>query len=313
MTVEIGFGYIGLSKQGALVIPGNNLLAVGIVHRIVLGPGVAGVAHCEMGTHLLRNQNRKLRADIIALRHHIGCGVGADGKFAQGQSLMVKEYIRFQELLIFGFIVEVLTAVGSDFSIFKTDFQIHIFQFIQIDLAHMKRTVGAGQLRRGKHLAHRDIHIGHTVLEDGLLRRILRLPQLHIHLRPVRPRALHIDVLALVQGVDELLLDALIQVIIQVVDLHNFPENLFVIVANLRNGPGNNCKAALVAGDVAVHQLTCLTVVRHHDLLLLCIQMQGRRTALGHKRMLAKNLHDCRPRMDCRQLLILLVGAVQHT
>ena len=40
-----------------------------------------------MRSHLLGNQNRKLRPDVILLRHHISCGVGADGEFAQGQGL----------------------------------------------------------------------------------------------------------------------------------------------------------------------------------------------------------------------------------
>ena len=58
-----------------------------------------------------------------------------------------------------------------------------------------------------------------------------------------------------IQGINDGLLDLLVQLVIQSVDLHDLAENLLIIAANLRYRVRDNGKASLVASDVAVGDL----------------------------------------------------------
>ena len=100
--------------------------------------------------------------------------------------------------------------------------------------------------------------------------------------------------------------------VIQIVDLHNLLEDLLKILPNLRDRPGYDGKAPLVPGDILVDQAAGLAVVKDAQLLLLLVKLQGLRAALGKEGLLPKDFHDRRPRVDGRQLLILLVRSVKN-
>lgn len=71
------------------------LLSVRVVHRAVLRPGVAGVAHRKMRAHLLCDQDRQFSGDAVLLCHHVRRRVRSDGKLTDRQRFVVIQQVFF--------------------------------------------------------------------------------------------------------------------------------------------------------------------------------------------------------------------------
>ena len=176
----------------------------------------------------------------------------------------------------------------------------------------MQSSVCAGKLRGGEDLSHGNIHIRYAVFENGFLFRMLQLHQLHLHIRPVCPGSFDMHIFPLIQGVNQFLLNALVQTVIQVIDLLDFPENLLKVVSNLRDGPGDDGKASLISGNITVYQLAGLAAVVDAQLLLLLIESQSLLTAPGQERLFPENLHNRRTGVNRCQILVFFIGCVQN-
>ena len=95
--------------------------------------------------------------------------------------------------------------------------------------------MGSLQHRRGEDLPNRNIHIRHTVLENGLMRRIRQRKQLHRKVCPVSMAALHLHVIRLIQRIDETRLHFLILMIIQRVDPDHRVKNFSIMRRRVRD------------------------------------------------------------------------------
>lgn len=69
--------------------------SVRVVHRAVLRPGVAGVAHRKMRAHLLCDQDRQFSGDAVLLCHHVRHRVRSDGKLTDRQRPVVIQQVFF--------------------------------------------------------------------------------------------------------------------------------------------------------------------------------------------------------------------------
>ena len=78
-----------------LVLARDYFFSVRVVHRAVLRPGVAGVAHRKMRAHLLCNQDRQFSGDAILLCYHVRRRVRSDGKLTDRQRPVVIQQVFF--------------------------------------------------------------------------------------------------------------------------------------------------------------------------------------------------------------------------
>ena len=147
MTAEVSFRYIFFSENGNLVVPGDDLLAVRIVNRTVLAPAVAGIAHSEMRSHFLCNQNRQLIADAIFLRHSVSRGIRTDGKLTDGKALVAVHDRLFQILEVLLLRVKVGTVILCHHTIPEYHPEILIVKACQEGLGHFQHTIGSRKLR----------------------------------------------------------------------------------------------------------------------------------------------------------------------
>ena len=127
-----------------------------------------------MRAHLFRDQDRHLIFHIVFLCRHISSGVGSDGKFSQRKGLVVIQDMILDIRLVLQISREIRAPVVCDHTVGKCKFQISVLQIMEIDLAHVKRSIGSLQHRRGKYFSHRNIDIRHTVLKNRLFLRILQ-------------------------------------------------------------------------------------------------------------------------------------------
>ena len=111
MAVQVCLSGILAAQGGNLVLLGDQPLSVRIIRCQILLMGVAGIPHCKMRSHLLRDQDRQLVSDSVFRREHIGRGVCADGKFPHGKGIMMEQHIFPDELPAFRRIVKVSAGI----------------------------------------------------------------------------------------------------------------------------------------------------------------------------------------------------------
>ena len=71
-----------------------------------------------------------------------------------------------------------------------------------------------------------------------------------------------------IQGMDDGLLDLLVQFIIQRIDLYCFPKDFLKLRANFRNWKCDDGKTALFSYNILVYELGALIIHGHYQLLL---------------------------------------------
>ena len=94
--------------------------------------------------------------------------------------------------------------------------------------------------------------------------------QHHAQIRSVLPFSKHLHGNALVERIDQVLLDALVFFVIERVDLYDLTENFLIISTNLRNRICNDRKTSLITFDVSVYDLSGF-IVKFCLKLLLCL------------------------------------------
>ena len=304
-----------MAQGGNLVFPRNDSLAVRIVCHSVLFMAVARIAYRKMRSGLFRYQNRQLVVDVEAACSHIRCGIRADGKFAQRQSIMMEQHVILQKLFVFLFVCEVFAVIAADAAILKMQLQIVILHPIQIYLRHMQHALCSGKLRRCEHLSHRNIHVCHTVFKIRLLCRIGERMEHYLHISTIFISAFDPYPFRLVQRVDDTLLNRLVRLIIQRIYLQYLIENRFKILSYLRYGERNDRKASLFRIDIFVRHRSRLALIFHRKLLLLFGKLQSLRLVFRLKGLFSKRFYHRRSRMKSRLVLILFpcrLPAFQH-
>ena len=167
----------------------------------------------------------------------------------------------------------------------------------------MELSFGPLQNGRGEHLSHRDIHIRHAVFKIGLLLRIMQRMKSDAQIGPVFSHSFDPHILRLVQRVDQLLLDALIESVIQSIQLQDAIEDLFKILPDFRHRKGDDGKASLFALHILIHQRARLRLEINGKLLLLFIQTKRFFLVFRLKGGLPKAFDDCRPAVHGGKLL----------
>ena len=304
MAVKISLGRVHTAKGGHLIVSGHDLFTVGIVYLHLFRMGIAGIAHCKMRSHLLRDQDRHPGFHAQTLCRHISRSVCADGKFSQRQCLMAEQDIFLNECLVLFLRGKISTVVVFNPAIFEDDLQILIFQAVQEHFCHMQHTVCAFQHRRGKYFSHGNIHVCHAVFKNSFFGRIFELPQIHCDIRVITVTALHLTVVCLIQRIDDGLLDPLIFFIIQGVDPNSLPEKFFKAVPYLRDGERNNRKATLFLNNILSLQLSHLGAVLHHKSALLIRHFHRFRLVHRCEIFLTEGLHHGRARIASGLCLI---------
>ena len=92
--------------------------------------GVAGIAYGKVRSCFLCNENRHLGSYAVFSGNHISSGIGSDCKFAHGKSVMMKQYVFFNILLVFFRGVEIGTVIIRDHAVLEGHTQILVFQFV---------------------------------------------------------------------------------------------------------------------------------------------------------------------------------------
>ena len=118
---------------------------------------------------------------------------------------------------------------------------------------------------------------------------------------------------ALIQRIDQVLLDSLIFPVVQSVDLYCLPEDFFKLLSDFRNRIGNDRKASFFSDNVAVGDLSCLVVVPYLQLLLFFIEGEGIFVRLRAERFFSENLDHCRTGMGIRLFLMLLISHLHRS
>ena len=134
----------------------------------------------------------------------------------------------------------------------------------------MKGSACSGQYRRSKHFTNRNVHICHTVLKIRLFLRICQFMKMNQKIRLIVSTSFDFHPLTGIQGIDDRLLDFLIEMIIQCIDLYDLTENFLIISTNLRNRICNDRKTSLITFDVSVYDLSGF-IVKFCLKLLLCL------------------------------------------
>ena len=213
-----------------------------------------------MRAHLLGNQNRQLSGNPVLLRHDVCRRVRSDCKFTDRQRFVMIQQIFFYINMIVLFFFEVSAVICRNHAVRQRQAQIAVIQLVQIDARHMEHARRSGKQRGSKDLSDRNIAVCDTVLEVRLFLRIFQVMQHHAQIRLVFPFSEHMNRNALIERINQVLLDTLVFLIIERVDLHNFTENFFVARVNFRHRIGNDCVAVLIFLDIAVHNLPRLVL-----------------------------------------------------
>ena len=183
---------------------------------------------------------------------------------------MVVEDIIFNifPVLFFGF--KIRAGVINNLAAVKYQLQIPELKTVQIYFFHMKDSACACQLRRCKDFAHRNVHICHTVLKIRLFLRICQFMKMDQKIRLIVSTSFDFHPLTGIQGIDDRLLDFLIEMVFQCIDLYDLTENFLIISTNLRNRICNDRKTSLITFDVSVYDLSGF-IVKFCLKLLLCL------------------------------------------
>ena len=194
MTAEICLGHICLSEKGYLIVSGNDLPAVRIIHGRILSKAVASITHCEMRPHLFGNKDRQLIANGKPSGHGIGRSIGTDGELAQRQPVMVSHNDLLHKglalsagvpgspgvLIISGSLIissvpgsprvlKIPAGILRHLTILKHHAQIPELIILHINILYVQQSFCPLQYGGCKNLSQRNVHIGHTVLKIGLL------------------------------------------------------------------------------------------------------------------------------------------------
>ena len=127
----------------------------------------------------------------------------------------------------------------------------------------------------------------------------------------VLPFSFDMNAGALIQRIDQVLLDSLIFPVVQSVDLYCLPEDFFKLLPDFRKG--NDRKASFFSDNVAVGDLSCLVVVPYLQLLLFFIEGEGIFVRLRAERFFSENLDHCRTGMGIRLFLMLLISHLHRS
>ena len=93
---------------------------------------------------------------------------------------MVHQHIVADIVFVLRLILEIGAGVFFHHAVLKIDLQILVIQTVQIYLSDMQLSVRSLKHRRCKHLAHRNIHVRHTILKCGLPFGIPKFPDVDI-------------------------------------------------------------------------------------------------------------------------------------
>ena len=332
MAVKIRLRRVLLPENGNLIVPGNDLLPIGIVHGGILCKAVAGISHREMRACLLRNEDGQAAAYPEAARHGVGSRIGANGKFSQGQRAMPSENHLLHQLPALGLgiragsrpsgspicihrgyagriliFLEIPAGILCGPSLPECNPQILKQIFPDIDLLHMQKPLCARKHRGGEHLPQGDIHIRHAVLKIRLPLPVCKGMEGHPQSRLISlpPGNGHIG--GPIQGVNDALLYFLIFLVIQGVDFDGLPENLLEVRPYLRPREGNNGKAGLVPRHILVDNPPYLPGAAKLCLLLVGGEGQG---CLLVDRLEARLPKALRHRRACAPGGLLLKGLI---
>ena len=188
MTAEISLGHICLSEKGYLIVPGNNLPAVRVIHGRILSKAVASITHCKMRPHLFGNKDRQLIANGKPSGHGIGRSIGTDGELAQRQPVMVSHNdllhkglalsvgvpSRPSALIISSVpgsprVLKIPAGILRHLTILKHHAQIPELIILHINILYVQQSFCPLQYGGCKNLSQRNVHIRHTVLKISLL------------------------------------------------------------------------------------------------------------------------------------------------
>ena len=126
MMSKICLSWIFFSANGNLIVSCDDLLFVRIVYRCIFCPAVAGISYGKMRSGLLSDQDRQFSFNMLFPCHSIGCCVCSDRKFADWQSLMIRQHIFPDIVLIVLFLLKILAGICFYHTIFKFQMQFFI-------------------------------------------------------------------------------------------------------------------------------------------------------------------------------------------
>ena len=209
--------------------------------------------------------------------------------------------------------LKVGAGIIGDAAVLKMKFQIPEAQSLQIDLADKQHAVRPLQNRRRKHLAHRNVDVRAAVLKDGLLRRILKPPQLHRQIRAVLTPPENVNLRPLVKRIDHHLLNRAVFLRIQGVDLHRLTEDLLIsFFVDCRNREGNDRKGAFLPVDGIIDDTRRL-IFQLHGKRLLLLRIFQRLLLRGRvKRRLPEDLQHSRASVPVCLLKEFAVHRLRH-
>ena len=184
---------------------------------------------------------------------------------------MAFQYIVFNISAPLFRIIKISAAVVRDLSVLKCQLQIRILQSFQIYTAHMENARCSLKYRRGKHLAHRNIYIRHTVFENCFFLIVIEMIQFHFEICPILSPAFHMNIFPLVKCIDHCLLYFLVELCIQCIDADHFIKDFRIFLSDLRHRIRHDGKAAFFPFDIFICQLPGPAVAADRQLLLFFI------------------------------------------
>ncbi len=110
----------------------------------------------------------------------------------------------------------------------------------------MENAVRTFEYRRRKDLSHRDIDISQTVFKVRFRLRITQFVKFHGEIRLVRSPASNTNPVALIQRIDQRLMDLPVQLHIERVQFNGLLKNVFKIIPDLRDRKSNDRKTPLL-------------------------------------------------------------------
>ena len=175
----------------------------------------------------------------------------------------------------------------------------------------MQKSLRALQHRRGKNLSCRNIDIGHTVLKARLFLRIPKLSEGNPKRGLISPRSDDLCIIAAIQKINELLLQNSPVGIVQRVDADNVPEERGKELPNLRERPGDDRKARLIARHILFCDFRELRHIEIQEPSLLLGKGKGICAAQRLKALLPEIFHHCRACIASRRLAPRLIGRAE--
>ena len=219
---------------------------------------------------------------------------------------MVHQHIVADIVFVLRLILEIGAGIFFHHAVLKIDLQILVIQTVQIYLSDMQLSVRSLKHRRCKHLAHRNIHVRHTVLKCGLPFGIPKLPDVDIQVGLIGSFSGDVHAVRLIEHVDHLLLHVAVEHVIQRIDLHRLRENILKAGADRRKRVGNDRKTALLPLDVLVRDLSALAHLIHTELLLFFTVTECLFFCLRRKRFFSEHLNHRRTRHAVRMYFFFL-------